>query len=256
MSVQIIDNIEIGDIPETPHSLDSVPAMEIAEQSLLTKALEFGHPIAYAQEQDGRLMQHVFPIRGLEKDQISSSSGVDLELHTETCFHPYKPDYVFLLCLRGDSAAATTYATLESILGNIDPEVAFQLMQKQFTTTVDKSFRMNGEDDETVEMSILQTSEDGYIKLNYDSSVMSGTNSIATSALNELNKVISENIKEFTLEPGQLAIIDNNSTIHGRRPFTARYDGTDRWLMRCLVAKKLPPLQHRNGSVITITKFS
>jgi hypothetical protein len=34
------------------------------------------------------------------------------------------------------------------------------------------------------------------------------------------------------LRPGQLLLIDNDVAVHGRAPFTARYDGTDRWLKR------------------------
>lgn len=255
MSVQIIDGIDIGEIPPTPTSIDSVPSMHVAEASLLNNAREFGFPIGYSQEQNGKVIQNVFPIRKTESDQISSSSKVDLELHTETAFHPYKPDYVMLLCLRGDDSAATTYACLEDILGNIDPEIAYELTKEQFVTTIDKSFRMNGEPDAEVKTAILQNGEDGFIKLNYDSSVMSGLNPLANKALSELKLIISENIKEFTLKPGQLAIIDNGSTVHGRKHFVPRYDGTDRWLMRCMVVKNLPPARFVDGNVITFSDF-
>ena len=55
----------------------------------------------------------------LEFDQISSSSKVELEMHTETAFHPYMPNYVLLLCMRGDITAETTYSLLEDILENL-----------------------------------------------------------------------------------------------------------------------------------------
>jgi hypothetical protein len=33
--------------------------------------------------------------------------------------------------------------------------------------------------------------------------------------------------------------VDNYRAVHGRRPFTARYDGTDRWLKRIGVSRDL-----------------
>lgn len=255
MTVQIIDDIEIGEIPPTPKVIDSVPAMDIAESSLLEYAKQLGNPVAYSQEQNGRLIQHIFPIRTMETDQISSSSKVDLELHTETCFHPYRPDYVMLLCLRGDESAPTTYACLEDILGNIEPEVVIELMKEQFFTTIDKSFRMHGESDAQVKTSVLYNDENGYVNLRFDSSVMSGENYTADLALNELKKIVASNVKEFTLREGQLAIMDNRVTIHGRKHFVARYDGTDRWLMRCMVRSNMPPAEFCDGNIITYSKF-
>jgi L-asparagine oxygenase len=253
MSVQIIDNVEIGEIPPTPISLDDKRTVEIAESSLLEIAKDYGFPIAYAQEQNGSVIQHVFPMKKTEKEQMSTSSKVELELHTETAFHPYKPDYVMLLCLRGDDNAATTYVCLEDLLGETDPEILYELTKEDFVTSIDKSFRMNGEEDKLIKTSIIQRREDGYVRLNYDSSVMHGITTTAQLALDEFKKIVSKNVKEFTLSQGQLAIIDNSATIHGRKDFSPRYDGTDRWLLRCLVRGELPPDAHRQGFVITTT---
>ena len=40
------------------------------------------------------------------------------------------------------------------------------------------------------------------------------------------------------LQPGQTLLINNRKGAHSRTPFTARFDGTDRWLQRpmCAVA--------------------
>jgi hypothetical protein len=37
------------------------------------------------------------------------------------------------------------------------------------------------------------------------------------------------------LEPGDVLVVDNDLVVHGRVPFRARYDGTDRWLKRASV---------------------
>ena len=38
-----------------------------------------------------------------------------------------------------------------------------------------------------------------------------------------------------TLQAGDVLVIDNDVAVHGREPFRARYDGTDRWLKRVSV---------------------
>ncbi|WP_248963652.1 TauD/TfdA family dioxygenase [Sphaerisporangium perillae] len=37
---------------------------------------------------------------------------------------------------------------------------------------------------------------------------------------------------DMSLESGEFCFIDNYRVVHGRKPFGARHDGTDRWLKR------------------------
>ena len=39
----------------------------------------------------------------------------------------------------------------------------------------------------------------------------------------------------MSLSPGEILVVDNDLVVHGRVPFQARYDGTDRWLKRASV---------------------
>ena len=61
-------------------------------------------------------------------------------------------------------------------------------------------------------------------------------------------------LTQGTLEAraGDLLIIDNTVAVHGRSPFTPRFDGTDRWLQRTFVVSDLAPsAADRRGRVIT-----
>jgi alpha-ketoglutarate-dependent taurine dioxygenase len=87
----------------------------------------------------------------------------------------------------------------------------------------------------------------------YDATVMKPNDYLARLVLEELEDAIQKCTKEIILKTGDLLVIDNRKTIHGRKPFQARYDGTDRWVQRVLVRKELPPLDQRQGSVITTT---
>ena len=58
------------------------------------------------------------------------------------------------------------------------------------------------------------------------------------------------------LEAGDLLVVDNSVAVHGRTPFTARFDGTDRWLQRTFVVADLAASAgERDGRVIA-TRFA
>jgi len=61
----------------------------------------------------------------------------------------------------------------------------------------------------------------------------------AERALEEIIRQFDARVRDVVLAPGELLIIDNLRAVHGRRPFAARYDGTDRWLRRINVTADL-----------------
>jgi len=207
MGITLHKNNNFGHIPSTPATpyIDTM-ALSTASNVIINHGKSLGYPISYTQEQGGQLIQNVLPVHKTEYQQISTSSKVELAMHTETAFHPYKPDYVMLSCLRGDPTAVTTYADIDTII-------------------------------------IL-----------YDSTVVKGIDPLATAALDKLKEAVEDSVEEIILEAGDILVIDNNKTIHGRKPFQARYDGTDRWVQRLLVRKELPPSDQIDGHIIT-TRF-
>lgn len=252
MGVTLFTNVDIGEIPATPAQpyFDS-PQLETARKTLLTHATSHGYPISFVQEQSGALIQNILPVHKTEYEQISTSSKVQLALHTETAFHPHKPDYVMLLCLRGDPSAVTTYANIEDVVKLLDNEMISYLQDSVYSTGVDKSFRSSDKKYKEVKLPILKKIGSDEYNFLYDEDLMKPTNILASMALEKLSEAISKCIKEVVLKTGDLLIIDNNKTIHGRKPFQPRYDGTDRWVQRMLVAKTLPPISEMQGHVIT-----
>ena len=83
-------------------------------------ARRLGEPVGYVPEHGGRIVQNIVPTRRDADRQTSTSSRSTLMFHTETAFHPYRPRYLLLLCLRGDPAAETTMASVHDLF---DPGV-------------------------------------------------------------------------------------------------------------------------------------
>lgn len=261
--ITLVKDIDIGQVPPTPSTrhfvLPSSSTSSLAEvrAKMHAHASSYGFPISYMQEQDGNLVQNIFPIKKTETQQISTSSKIELGLHTEAAFHPYKPTAILLLCLRGDPNAVTTYAYVDEIAKHITPMMLATLTRPWFATSIDESFRTNGEQDLELICSVLRERVYGLnplYEITYDEALMRGTNSQAEEALSQLKEVIKKCTREIVLTSGDLLILNNRTTIHGRRPFNARYDGTDRWVQRILSIETLPPPSHRNGNIV-ITKF-
>jgi hypothetical protein len=240
MSWTLIKGVDIGEIPPTPMSVDQVPEIKQACSTLRRMAFQYGLPTAYKQEQDGRLIQHIFPVQRTESAQISSSSKIDLQLHTESAFHPYAPSFVILMCVREDLNAATTFALVDDIVKSLDEETLFYLKEPLFVTAIDDSFRTHGEPNKNILLPILTQTKDG-LTICFDEFFMRGKTFQAQEALDKLLESIKQNTKEVVLQTGDVLVLDNRKLVHGRKSFQARYDGTDRWLLRTLVVDKMPP---------------
>jgi alpha-ketoglutarate-dependent taurine dioxygenase len=76
----------------------------------------------------------------------------------------------------------------------------------------------------------------------------------AQAALNSLIRALDARLCEIVLQPGEYLFVDNYRTVHGRKSFTAKYDGTDRWLKRVNVTRDLRKSRgaRLNGSSRTI----
>lgn len=254
VQVELIKDIAIGDIPRTP----AIPIIDddltpIATRSLIAAGLSYGFPIGYIQEQEGKLIQNILPVHKTESQQISTSSKVELHLHTETAFHPYKPTYVLLLCLRADENAVTTYSLADDILSELTDDEIGILQQPLFITSIDDSFRTKGESDMELVTQILRfpASPDN-LEFTFDWALMRGTNEAATQALSSVRSAIAKTTREVVLAAGDLLVINNRRAVHGRKPFQARYDGSDRWVKRLLAISPLPPKTYLNGHIINL----
>jgi hypothetical protein len=94
-----------------------------------------GDLFGWVNQQGGRFVHDVLPIRGHEDQQINSSSRSDLLWHTEDAFHSARADYVGLLCLRNPQETPTTIASVGDIsLRRSDIDI---LMQPRFALKPD-----------------------------------------------------------------------------------------------------------------------
>ncbi|WP_421119413.1 TauD/TfdA family dioxygenase [Aquihabitans daechungensis] len=252
----LLRGVPTGSVPATPATPTSPTPKDLrSEQILLAVARTLGEPVGYLPEHGGSIVQNLVPTEADVGRQTSTSSGVDLAFHTETAFHPFGPRYLLLLCLRGDPAAATTLASVDDLLPHLLPDTVEALRRPVFRTAVDESFGgRSGVPYGPARAVLGGLGEPPW--LCWDEELTTGETPEATAALGELRTVVAQRRREVVLVDGDLLIVDNRRCVHGRRPFHARFDGTDRWLQRAFVVDSLgPSTGDRVGRIIT-TSFA
>ncbi|MGW1894587.1 TauD/TfdA family dioxygenase [Streptomyces sp. NPDC002004] len=227
-------------LPATPDTADAVQREAAVPAALLTMiACALGDPAAYRPEKTGALVQDVVPVRGREEFQGNAGS-VLLTFHNENAFHPHRPDFVMLLCLRPDhdGVAGLRTAGIREALPLLSEESRAALGRPEFRTAPPPSFGSPGGAGGPQPRPVLDGAADDP-DLCVDFSATEPLTPRAREALAELGGVFERIAHTTVLRAGDLAVVDNRVTTHGRSAFRPRYDGQDRWLQRTFVLTDL-----------------
>ncbi|WRZ54926.1 clavaminate synthase family protein [Streptomyces sp. NBC_01314] len=251
----VLRRLPIGasDLPPTPMvrgSVQRVPSLPAA--TLLLFAAGLGDPAAFAAEKSGALVQDVVPVPGQEEVQGNVGS-VELTFHTENAFHPHRPDYVMLLCLRADHEGLAELRTscVRRVLPLLTPRTRAALGRPEYVTEAPPSFGPAGEGTAHAVLTGDPDDPDWCI----DEAATRGVTPEARAALAELSEVTHRTYTAVRLRPGDLTVVDNRVTLHGRSAFTPRYDGQDRWLQRTFAFSDLRRSRdHRPGDGTVLVK--
>lgn len=240
----IIGGLPVGQVPDTPRSADLAVGMSLpaaAAMSVLVAPL--GEQYGFKPEFAGYPVQDILPVPGYEVTQQSIGATVILKMHIEMAFSPHRCDYVVLTCLRPDheELAGTTISSIDRILPLLDAAAIATLREPRYRTKVDESF-LRGEGLEEpvwVDGICPLSGPEHRPHLRVDFAETEGTDPEAAEALLMLEEAAARVALNVKLRAGEMVIIDNRRSFHGRTPFTPRYDGRDRWLLRTFVTRDL-----------------
>jgi Fe(II)/alpha-ketoglutarate-dependent arginine beta-hydroxylase len=189
---------------------------------------------------------------------MSTGSEQTICWHTEDAFHPYTSDYIGLMCLRNHERIATTFACIDTI--RLDPKVVKTLFENRFIirpveshqervnleTAADKAAehdrfqRINQMNERPELISILYGDpEFPYLRIDPYFMEIPKDDTEGRRAFDAFINAVEGGLQEFVLEPGDCCLIDNYKAVHGRKPFKAKYDGTDRWLKRVNITRDI-----------------
>lgn len=226
-----LDDQALGATP--PSWVESNP-LQATEWSVLILLLasSMGTVFGWEGQQDGRLVHDIVPARGSEQEQTGASSSVLLSPHTEDAFHPRRASYLMLGCLRNHDQIGTTAACVRQTELSTDDTAA--LLRPVVPILPDSSY---GDDHSgagaPAATPTLWRKQEG-LGLRYDPAYtpLEQADPEYRAAYHRLGAELERVSTTLSLDPGQFLVVDNDAVVHGRVPFTARYDGTDRWLKR------------------------
>lgn len=229
--------LDKNEIPDTPknNNYQIGEKLEITcIQAILLNVI--GEIIAYEAECNGHLFQDIVPNKLMAKNQTSLGSKIELEIHTEQAFSKLRPDILSLSCVRGDLNAFTHILPVQTILDNVTEYERELLKKPLWKTGVDLSFKLN--DHEFIEgdirgpMPIINGTQNDPILI-FDQDLMTGITEEANNLLKKIIDIYYKNKLRHNLKPGEIIFVDNRRAVHGRSPFFPKYDGKDRFLVRC-----------------------
>ncbi|MBI4936211.1 MAG: TauD/TfdA family dioxygenase [Actinobacteria bacterium] len=251
----VLRGLPVGSLPLTPPSPTAPTHKDLtSEFVLLAAARRLGQPVGYLPEHGGDLVQNLVPVQANADRQVSTSSKVDLMFHTEAAFHPHRPRYLLLLCLRGDERAVTTLSSIFEVLPLLPWRVVDTLFQPRFRTAVDESYLHGRTNVLGAPMPVLR-GERHRPSMVFDAELMVGTDTEADDALRALSEVVEAHHTGLALQAGDLLVVDNNVAVHGRSSYEPRWDGHDRWLQRAMVVADLAPSAGERDGRIIVTHF-
>lgn len=233
--------------PATVRSSSALPSEDVVKRAalLLVGVMTlFGEPFNYSSLWEGRLVQNLIPVEGREFYQTSQSSRGMLDWHVEDGFREDRCDYAGLLCIRGDPAGISQYAQARDL--RLSPELEAVLRESRFQVRPDPAHELPGEV-EPRRLPVL-TGPDWAPEIVYDThhiEPIEASDAAAIDALKKLHLSLDEIRGSHAMTMGDMLIFDNKRVVHSRTPFTARFDGSDRWLIRTMVC----------GSTVTFRRW-
>ncbi len=208
-------------------------AMDIA---VVLAAATLGQVFGWAGQQDGRLVHNIMPSRGSERLQVGASSTAQLAWHTEDAFHAGRAGLLLLACVRNEDGVGSQVASIRrATLTSRQVEV---LGRRRVAILPDDSYPgwwSDGERWRSATATVWQASDGLCVRYDPSYSRFLDPDPEFAGAYAALGRALDGCGEPVLIGPGDVLLIDNDVAVHGRLPFSPRYDGTDRWLKRVLV---------------------
>lgn len=230
----LVDERTVGRTPPIWAAIDDAMSLPLDLQLMLLASM-IGQPFGWLGQQEGRLVNNVVPARGYESVQTGASSSILLSPHTEDAFHPHRSHVFLLACVRNPDKVATTISSVRHV--DLSPADRETLSRPTVPILPDLTYGDPERWGAAEPVPTLWDRSDGLcLRYDPDYTVWTDADPEYCAAYQRLSSELERVSQAVVLEPGDVAIIDNDVVVHGRVPFSARFDGTDRWLKRINIA--------------------
>jgi TfdA family taurine catabolism dioxygenase TauD len=191
-----------------------------------------GEAFAWTTIQNSHIINDVMPLTDDINIVSSSGSASKFDFHTEDAFHRYAGDYLGLMCFRNPDRVGTVLSNI--LPGDLSTHTIEALFEERYYVGANVAQEVPSV--KSLSPVLFGNKTFPYLRINLNNiSTLPGDNE-AIEALEALKAVLNKNATVVVFEPGDCWYIDNLRVAHGRWPFKARFDGTDRWLKRLYIS--------------------
>jgi L-asparagine oxygenase len=255
--VLLVRNLpEEAALPPTPGPDDSAPpGAHVARGVLLGLSALLGEPMGVRTEKAGRLVHDVVPLRSGARTQTNQSSSVFLNFHSDIAYDATgrydlaNPDFLVLNCLRADREGhgATHYADARDLCALLDGPTLTRLRSPLYQLNAPGNYtRAHADGREVLSEPVpLLSGPCEHPQITLSANGVHAMTRGARDALDRLQTACRRVAHAVQPAPGTALLVNNRKGIHARSPFTARYDGRDRWLQRTYVRRELWTIRYR-----------
>lgn len=205
--------------------------------------------ISYATENDGNLFVNLVAMKG--DGAFAEKSRKSMRGHTDGVSFPFNgeddaadvrvapsPDLVTLVGLRNPMNVPTNLMPLAGVLSSMLPDDIDELKKPQYSIRSQKTFvqgmkRILGKELVVVDEPVLKDVASGtHVRYSHSAVVPSAMGGPAEQAANNLEAVCNRVAVPVVVQPGDILIINNRLSLHGRGEVGEDVGGQSRWLLR------------------------
>lgn len=229
--------------PTPQHWAETKPSKGLHDYFFVVASSLLGDVFGFSNLQDGKLVQEIFPIRSDANEQLGTGA-VHLYLHTEDTSLEYRADYLGFACKRNIDRIPTDVAIPD--LDALRPETKTTLRRNAFKILNDRPCLTDEQRRAGANTTAVLYDYEGATAMRYDPlySDFSANTRAELEAMSELQSLVESAVVPICLEPGDMVFLDNHRVAHGRKAYRPRYDGTDRWLKRTQISRRLEHYAH------------
>jgi L-asparagine oxygenase len=223
-------------------------------QCLISSGL--GDIFGWLTQENGRYLRHIVPIESDRYEQLGGSSDVALLWHIEEAFHPQRADMMTIMCYRNTEEASTNLCSLSDL--EIPDVYKKILAEPRFTIQPDKSHLPENNKSKLWSLDEAHFNKIRAFMRNLEPiAILQGRKGQehfvideafteplkgdfeAKEVLEWLYQQMNEKKHAIVMKPGDLLLIDNRVTVHGRSSYKPNYGPKARWLRRVNITTDL-----------------
>ncbi len=223
--------------------------------------------VSYGSENHGNLFVNLVVMSG--PGALAEKSTKSMRGHTDAVSFPFNgeddpederiapsPDLVTLVGLRNPMGVATRVMPLTDIFPCLQPGDVDELKKLQYSIRSQKTFvegtkRILGKEHVVFDQPVLKDVAEGtWIRYSHTSVVSSSGGGKAEKASEKLEGACNKAAIPIVVQPGDILIINNRLSLHGRDGVAEKAGGQSRWLLRTygLDTSKLPEHKRRGNA--------